>query len=134
MARKTYSDEFREATAIYVKEARAGGMAWRALERELKIPRRTIMRWVDSDNGVLVGDNGAPLKRQDLVERLTGMAHLILDNIEQTVSEAEFRHLMVGLGITVDKIELMSGRATERIDVNELSVRVNIYVPDNGRN
>lgn len=129
MARKTYSDEFREATAIYVKEALGSGFSWRAIARELSIDRRTLTRWVDEDNGVLVGTVNEPLKRQDLVERLTGMAHLILDNIEATVDDAEFRHLMVGLGITVDKIRLLSDKSTENIN-NQLQVIIRRHDKD----
>src|SRR3990172_312273 len=54
-------------------------------------------------------------KKADLSLRLRDLAHLVLDTLPDAIDEADARELFTGLGITLDKLQLLEGKPTEHI-------------------
>jgi hypothetical protein len=55
-------------------------------------------------------------KKGEIGDRLEEIVHLILDLLPDALEVAETRELITGLGVTVDKWQLVRGQPTERIE------------------
>lgn len=130
MSRNTYTDEQRtEALSLYQD------IGTTATSKRLSIPRRTILEWAKAagliaraDAGKTAAATAANVERVqaawgDYREREAlgaGAAAVKLREGVLTASEAENERLLraraIAYGIMIDKAELLSGRATQRIE------------------
>lgn len=55
-------------------------------------------------------------KKADIAARLEEVVHLILDLLPDALETADTRDLIVGMGVGIDKLQLLQGRPTERIE------------------
>lgn len=53
-------------------------------------------------------------KKEEINERLRQVVHKIIDVLPDAIEEASPRDLFTGLGIAIDKLQLVSGEPTER--------------------
>jgi transposase-like protein len=108
--KRQYSDEDK-ARALLALEANGGNVS--RTSREQKIPASTIAEWRDGRTAPSVTDIRDE-KRAPLVERLTAELNEILNLMPEKRAEASYGDLMRGAGILTDKIQLLSGKDTER--------------------
>ena len=118
MARLTeYSDE-RAAQALAVLESVHGNVKKAA--RLTGVPRTTLQGWAGRGSkkvkpkvvsAELVRD-----ERQKLSEKWERTVNTALDRagLEEVLSKASYKDLLVGAGIGTEKVELLQGRATSR--------------------
>ena len=117
--RRQYTDEFRSSAVLMLEAAgypeRPGALM--TVASYLNIPHATISRWARSINNPpppeLVHE-----KRIDLVSELTDLLGLTFGAAKETVGEASYKELATAIGIFVDKIQLLTGKPTERAEVN----------------
>lgn len=57
-------------------------------------------------------------KKEDIATRLEGVVHHILDLLPDALEIADTRDLITGLGVSIDKLQLVSGKPTERVEEN----------------
>lgn len=83
----------------------------------LSVPHATLSRWARELNNPpppeLVQE-----KRLDLVAELTELLGLTLAAAKDTVGEATNKELATAIGIYIDKLQLLSGKPTDRQEVN----------------
>lgn len=88
-----------------------------AVASRLQVPHQTLSRW-----GRAIQNPPPPdlvhEKRIDLVGELTDLLGLTLTAAKETVGDASYRELATAIGIFVDKIQLLTGKPTERQEVN----------------
>lgn len=121
--RNRYTDEFRASAVLMLMAAgypdRLGSLTHVA--DKLSVPARTLSRWAKAENNPppaeLVID-----KRVDLVEMLRDEAYNALREMGEARQDASYRELATAVGIFVDKIQLLTGQATERHDVRQMTV------------
>ncbi len=107
-----YTDAER-AAALAALKANGGNLS--ATSRDTNIPFSTIKRWRDEPDDRLaeLGDK----KKRDLADELEHLAHAIVGIMPDKMDTANFQHLAVALGITIDKLRLLKGEATEVTEV-----------------
>lgn len=122
MPRRQYTDADR-AAALAVLDLHAGDVGKAA--RLLGIPRKTLEGWARGRTEV-----PAELRRQkraELAVQLEAIAHLILDLVSERLPTASVPQLFTGLGITIDKMQLLKRQptaitnTTHRPDLSRLS-------------
>lgn len=121
--RKRYSDEER-STAVLFLEAQGYPDTKGALKRvsdRLHIPQSTLSRWArgvsNPPPSMIVSE-----KRESLIDLLRQEAYAILGDMTDTRQDADYRTLGTVLGIVVDKLQLLEGKPTERVEqVGQLS-------------
>ncbi len=114
--RRRYSDNDK-ATALAMYDAN-GGNLYRT-SRELKIPQSTLEEWV---NGRGTSHDVPELrneKRQELQEVLRDLAYEIAGAMPAKIKSATLSQQSTALGIVLEKMQLLSGKATERVDVTD---------------
>lgn len=125
--RTRYSDE-EKATALAALDANGGNVARTA--RELDIPDSTLRNWA---NGRGVNDDIPQLRDQkkgELTEALRELAWMLIGAVPGKIDDANLSSVFTGLGITLDKLQLLSGEPTERseikgqVDVNDARERL----------
>ena len=80
--------------------------------------RKTLRRWWNEKDSS-PGGKIALHKKQDLVEALTELLHLHVDAAKEAVKDNDdLRSIDVGIGILIDKLQLLSGGPTERQEIN----------------
>lgn len=78
----------------------------------MDVPYSTLMDWA-KDRGVnsYVAEL-RDIKKGQLHEKLQGYAHRVLDHLMEQPIEGSAPALMTGLGIAIDKMQLLQGKAT----------------------
>ena len=114
--RKRYDDKFR-ANAVLLLEAAGYPDTKGALTRvsdNVGVPLATLHRWFRAKNNPppseLVNE-----KRPELIDLIRSEIYGVLETMPEERKEADYRTLVTGLGILVDKLQLLEGKATERI-------------------
>jgi len=89
------------------------------VSKKLGVPRTTLRRW-------FTGSNNPPPpelvqeKKRDLLRDLTELLFLHIDEATKTIKDAEHNHIMTGIGILFDKLQLLSGKPTWRVEIVSL--------------
>lgn len=115
--RPSYTDDFR-ANAVVMLQAEGYPDKKGALTRiatQLKVPARTLSRWFNHENNP-PPDIIVKKKRGDLVERINDELDSILDAFTGVRPDASYRDLATSFGIMVDKLQLLTGKPTGRVD------------------
>ena len=116
---RRYDDQYRASAVLMLEAAgypdRVGALS--AVSSRLGVPHPTLSRWARQVQ------NPAPEtlvheKRLDLVAELTDLLGLSLTAARGTVGDATYRELLTGVGILVDKVQLLTGAPTERAEVH----------------
>jgi len=116
--RRRYDDKFR-ASAVVMLDAQGypkkkGALA--AVARHLNVPNTTLHGWYQQKH------NPAPTelrteKKGDLVAMLqTEIANALLE-APQARPEANYRDLITGAAIMIDKLQLLTGNPTDRTEI-----------------
>jgi len=121
MARRRYT-EADKATALAVLKARGNDLSKAA--RDTDIPRTTLQRWQSEPR------NAAPLelrqqKERDAAGAWSELRDLALDRARATVlddsQKIQFRDLSWTAAVATDKVQLLTGKPTERTEVLSLA-------------
>lgn len=115
--RTRYTDEFR-ASAVLMLEAAGYPTQEGALSRvarQLQVPAMTLSRWFKGTNNP-PPNNLVNEKRIDLVQALRNEANAAVTEMAQARENASYRDLGTVLGILIDKLQLLDGKPTERIE------------------
>jgi hypothetical protein len=115
--RKRYSNED-VAGALLILEAagypdKHGAMT--AAVKATRINDQTLRRWWNRENGQEIQQVVAQ-KRGDLIDAIRDELWSILDEAETARGAASYRELLTAFGILVDKLQLLTGKATERTE------------------
>lgn len=113
-----YTDEQR-AEALAALEANGGNLS--ATHRVTGYPISTIKRWRDEPDPRLA-DLGNR-KKADLSDKLEEIAYALADAIPGKIDAASLQTIAVSLGITIDKLRLLKGEATEVTEVRGSDAR-----------
>ena len=113
-----YTDEFR-AQAIVMLEAagwpeRKGALV--RVARTLGIKYQTLSRWARGKYNP-PPNKTVHIKMFDMVQALRDEIQAILEEMPNARPDADFKELGTVLGIVVDKLQLLEGKATERIEM-----------------
>lgn len=119
MSRTRYTDQYRASAVLMLEAAgypdRPGALM--SVANHLHVPHATLSRWARSIQNPpppeLVHE-----KRLDVVAELTDLLGLTLAAAKGTVNEASNKELATAIGIYIDKLQLLSGKPTERQEVN----------------
>lgn len=120
--RRQYDDKFR-ASAVVMLEAAGYPDTPGALKRvatHLHMPQMTLSRWARATN------NPPPTeivteKRGELLDSLKALAWKLVDAMPTKIEDANLQQSGTVLGIVMDKVLLLEGKATERVDHTGLS-------------
>ena len=120
--RPDYDDEFR-ASAVLMLEAqgypeRLGAMS--QVAKALNVPARTLRRWFKKQSNP-PPDRVVRRQKGELVDAILDEVWNVLGEMPAAREDASYRELGTVFGILVDKVQLLSGKATERLEINELS-------------
>lgn len=118
MARKKrrYSDEFRASAVLMLQAAgypeTKGALA--AVSQKLNVPHATLNRWF---NGIR---NPAPsevvqVKKEDIVRLLMAEVYDAIKDLPNARPDADYRAIATAVGIMIDKVQLLDGAPTQRI-------------------
>jgi transposase-like protein len=115
---RQYSDEFR-ANAVVLLESSGYPEQVGALTRvadHLKMPYQTLSRWYNAKN------NPPPpelvqVKRKELIDIIRDEVYKAIGAADGARDEASYRDLITAAAIMVDKLQLLTGKATERTEV-----------------
>ncbi len=127
--RRHYSEEDK-ATALAVLAANNGDL--RKTARDLGIPKSTLERWIYIQNTVVSAI--ADTKKKELSTELEELAYKIVGVMPDKLASANLQQLATSLGITIDKMQLLQGRPTERsetratIEVKPIDYRVGLVL------
>ena len=125
MARRRYTDEFRASAVVMMVSLGwpdAEGVAQR-VANHLNVPRQTLTRWATESQ------SPAPIevvqeKRKDLVALIEDELHAIFGEFEHARGDASYGQLATAAGILTDKLLLLRGHPTDRVEyVNTDSAR-----------
>jgi transposase-like protein len=115
--RKRYDDKFR-ASAVVMLEAAGYPDTKGALQHvadHLGVPAMTLSRWFKGTRNPppheLVTE-----KRGDLLDSLKALAHQLVEAMPGKIEDANLQQSGTVLGIVLDKVLLLEGKATERVD------------------
>lgn len=120
MGRKRYTDEFRANAVVMLQGAGypdiEGGLT--RVAKHLGVPRETLRRWYLSKQNPpppeLVTEKKANL--QDLLRKEIEAA---LNDMPSARQDAGYRDMGTVLGILIDKLQLLDGKATERLAIED---------------
>ena len=113
--RRRYTDEFRASTVLMLQAAgypdQKGALA--RVSNKVGVAHSTISRWFNANR------NPPPSKlvrekKIDLVEAIRQELEGILHDMPGARQDAGYRELATAFGIMVDKLQLLSGKPTER--------------------
>lgn len=97
--------------------------------RQCGVPISTLRGWVKGRGTNAGVAKLRPEKRGDLADALEEIAWKIVELLPDKLETAEVRELATLLGVSLDKLLVLRGKANNRTEVSG----VQIYVPDNGR-
>lgn len=120
--RRQYDDKFRASAVVMLEAAgypdKPGALT--QVAAHIGVPAMTISRWFKAANNPppheLVTE-----KRLDLKDMLRAEINGALGAMPGQRIEATYRDLGTVAAILIDKLQLLEGKATERVEVNELS-------------
>lgn len=119
--KRRYDDEFR-TNAVLMLEADGYPDRKGALEhvsKHLGVPRSTLQGWFNGTRNPVPPDMRHE-KKLNLLAELTDLLGLTIIAAKNTVDEAHFREQVTGIGILVDKIQLLTGQPTWRGEIIDL--------------
>lgn len=113
--RPVYDDKFR-ANAVLMLEAagypnRPGALT--AVAKNLHIPHPTLSRWARNKNNA-PPDDVVHEKKIDFISALRSEIAAAIQQMGVARPDADYRALTVGVGILIDKLQLLEGGPTER--------------------
>ena len=115
---RRYTEKF-VAGAILMYEATPN---YTRVAKELKIPESTLRSWVNrhKKNGKQPQGASTPAevyddKKTDFVARLGNLLNLHIDEAGKTVTNADHYHVIGGIKIVVESMQLLKGEPTQRI-------------------
>lgn len=119
MARRRYTDQYRASAVLMLEAAgypdKPGALM--SVANHLKVPHATLSRWARAIQNPpppeLVHE-----KKLDMVAELLDLLGLTFTAAKNTVGEATNKELATAIGIYIDKLQLLSGKPTERQEVN----------------
>lgn len=117
MAKRQYSDD-EKAAALLALEANGGNATKTA--RETGIPTNTIRSWRDGVGTPPAVTQIRDEKRPEFSERLKMLAGKLIDVAFDKLNEPDgvpLNHLMTGIGIAIEKWQLLEGNATDRTEI-----------------
>jgi transposase-like protein len=117
--RKTYSDKFK-AGAIAMLQAQGypdNAAAVADVARHLHVPGRTLRRWFNGTNG-RPPDDVVRESKKELVDLFEDEIRAIMDTLPSAREDADYKDLVTGAAILVDKRELLLGKPTSRSQVD----------------
>lgn len=115
--RRRYDDKFR-ASAVVMLEAEGYPDKKGALEKvskHLGVAKSTLHGWARAEQNPPPSELRTE-KRGDLAALIEDEIHNVLSAMPGAIPDASYRDLATGLGILVDKKQLLDGKATEIID------------------
>ncbi len=115
--RKIYDEKFK-ANAIIMLEMHGypeNAAKLQEIADHLGVPGRTLRRWFNRETGT-PPDNVVTEVKKELSERLTDLAHKLVDKALEVISDDDpsIQQIVTSLGIVIDKSQLLTGKATER--------------------
>lgn len=113
-----YTDEFRAQAIVMLQAAgwpEKKGVLVQVAHR-LGIQYRTLARWARRERNP-APDKLVYEKAFDLKRALQDEIQAILEEMPNARPDADFRELGTVLGIAIDKLQLLEGKATERIEM-----------------
>ena len=117
--RNRYDDKFRASAVIMLEAAgypdKKGALA--AVAKNLDVPAPTLHRWIREKNNPPPSDV-VNEKRMDLKEMLKAEINGALGEMPNARIDASYRDLGTVAAILIDKLQLLEGKATERIEHN----------------
>jgi len=126
--RRRYDDKFRTNAVIMLEAAgypeRKGALT--RVADHLRVPMSTLRGWANGHNNPPPADLRCE-KKADLIEFIKAEIPQIFRELGDARPDANYRDLMVGLGILIDKWQLLSGDATQR---SEVMARIELTWPD----
>lgn len=113
-----FSDEFR-AQAILMLDAagwpdRRGALV--IVARQLGIKHQTLSNWARRVQNP-PPQNMLQKKGFDLMQAIRDELQAILEELPNARPDADFKELATSFGIFVDKLQLLEGKATERVEL-----------------
>lgn len=116
--RRRYSDNDK-AAALAALDANGGNVNRTA--KQLGLAESTLRSWTQGRGTHEVVAELREVKKADLSDRLTDIAHAILDTLPKKLKDASAQQLATALGIVIDKKQLLEGKATDRTDLHVTS-------------
>ena len=115
---RRYSDDF-IAGSVLMYQATPN---FQRVAKELKIPESTLRGWVNRQlaneklpQGADVPANVHADKKTDFVARLGNLLNLHIDEAGKTVTKADHYHIIGGIKIVTEAMQLLKGEPTQRI-------------------
>ena len=116
--RRRYDDKFRTNAVLMLEAAGYPGQkgALARVANNLRMPPSTLQGWANGHH------NPPPTelrceKKADVIEFIKQEIPHIFRELGDARQDASYRELMVGLGILVDKWQLLAGEPTERKEI-----------------
>ncbi len=120
--RKRYDDEFRASAVLFLQAAgypdKKGALA--RTSTHLSVPGRTLSRWFNKEQNP-PPDQMVSKKKLDLVKVIRNELSSIFDGMEGARDEASYRDLSWAAGVLIDKVLLLQGDPTSRIETKDVS-------------
>ena len=112
-----YSDDQRAAAMAAYK---ANGNNLRKTARETGIPKGTLEYWARGDDANPVSDELQTNKNTELVDDLFLLAQALVKSalVKAEAEDGNVQQVTTSLGIVIDKINILMGEATSRVDLN----------------
>ena len=124
MARKRnrYDDKFRASAVVMLEAAgypdKKGALS--QVSRNLKVPNSTLHGWFNATRNPPPSEVRNE-KRMSLAEMLKAEINGALGEMPSAREDASYRDLGTVAAILIDKLQLLEGKATERIEHNNIT-------------
>jgi transposase-like protein len=112
-SRRQYSDEDK-ANALAALGANGGDL--RRTSRDVGVPFSTLQGWAKDRGLNQAVTELAVTKKKDLADELEAIALKLAEAMPDKVKDATLQQIATSLGIAVDKMQLLRGKATERTE------------------
>ena len=121
--RKRYDDKFRASAVVMLEAAgypdKAGALASTA--KHLGVPHNTLRNWFHGVHNPAPSDIRQE-KRGELSDLLRNEIDAALGAMDGARPDASYRDLGTVTGILIDKLQLITGKPTERNEINDTSL------------
>lgn len=130
--RKRYDDKFRASAVVMLEAAgypdKDGALSSTA--NHLDVPLSTLRGWFTAEHNPPPAElrNEKRGELSDLLRREIDSALGAMDNARP---DASYRDLGTVAGILIDKLQLITGKPTERSEITD--AQITVYIPKNGR-
>ena len=115
--RRHYDDKFRASAVVMLEAAgypdKKGALA--QVAAHCGVPEPTLHRWAREKNNPPPSDV-VNEKRGELTDLLRDLAYKLVAAMPDKIGEAGLQQQGTTLGIVIDKLQLLEGKATERVD------------------